>query len=106
DTTGGYDHCFVVESSNQELSLVAKLYEPESGRTMEILTTTPGIQFYSGNFLNNIRGAGGALFQKHSGLCLETEFFPNSVNEPEFPSPILHPDRTYRHITIHRFFTD
>jgi len=73
---------------------------------MEILTTTPGIQFYSGNFLENIRGAGGALFQKHSGLCLETGFFPNSINEPEFPSPILYPDRIYHQVTIHRFFTD
>ena len=106
DTAGGYDHCFVIESSNQELSLAAKLYEPESGRTMEILTTTPGIQFYSGNFLDNVRGAGGALFQKHSGLCLETGFFPNSINEPEFPSPILYPDRTYHQVTIHRFSTD
>ena len=106
DTAGGYDHCFVIESLNQERSLAAKLYEPESGRTMEILTTTPGIQFYSGNFLDHIRGAGGALFQKHSGLCLETGFFPNSINEPEFPSPILYPDRTYHQVTIHRFFTD
>jgi len=106
DIAGGYDHCFVIESSNQELSLAAKLYEPESGRTMEILTTTPGIQFYSGNFLDNVRGAGGALFQKHSGLCLETGFFPNSINEPEFPSPILYPDRRYHQVTIHRFSTD
>ena len=106
DTAGGYDHCFVIESSNQELNLAAKLYEPGSGRTVEILTTTPGIQFYSGNFLDNIRGAGGALFQKCSGLCLETGFFPNSINEPEFPSPILYPDRTYHQVTIHRFSTD
>ena len=106
NTVGGYDHCFVIESLNQELNLAAKLHEPESGRTMEILTTTPGIQFYSGNFLENIRGAGGALFQKHSGLCLETGFFPNSINEPEFPSPILYPDRTYHQVTIHRFSTD
>jgi len=106
DTAGGYDHCFVIESLNQELNLAAKVYEPESGRTMEILTTTPGIQFYSGNFLENIRGAGGALFQKHSGLCLETGFFPNSINEPEFPSPILYSDRIYHQVTIHRFFTD
>jgi len=106
DTAGGYDHCFIIEPSNQELSLAAKLYEPESGRTMEVLTTSPGIQFYSGNFLDNVRGAGGALFQKHSGLCLETGFFPNSINEPEFSSPILYPDRTYHQITIHRFFTD
>jgi aldose 1-epimerase len=106
NTTGGYDHCFVIESSNQELNLAAKLYEPESGRAMEILTTTPGIQFYSGNFLDNIKGAGGALFQKHSGLCLETGFFPNSINEPEFPSPILYPDKKYHQVTIHRFFTD
>lgn len=106
NTAGGYDHCFVIESSNQELNLAAKLHEPESGRTMEIFTTTPGIQFYSGNFIDNTRGADGALFQKHSGLCLETEFFPNSINEPGFPSPILHPDKTYHQVTIHRFSTD
>jgi aldose 1-epimerase len=106
NSSGGYDHCFVIEPSNQEPSLAARLYEPESGRTMEILTTTPGIQFYSGNFLDSIRGAGGALFQKHSGLCLETGFFPNSINEPGFPSPILYPDRTYHQITIHRFSTE
>jgi len=106
NTSGGYDHCFIIDSSNQELSLAAKLYEPKSGRTMEILTTKPGIQFYSGNLLENIRGAGGALFQKHSGLCLETEFFPNSVNEPNFPSPILYPDKKYKQVTIHRFFSN
>jgi len=106
DTADGYDHCFVIESSNQELNLAAKLYEPESGRTMGILTTTPGIQFYSGNFLDNIKGAGGALFQKHSGLCLETGLFPNSINEPGFPSPILYPDKAYHQVTIHRFSTD
>ena len=106
DTAGGYDHCFVIEPSNQELNLAAKVYEPKSGRTMEILTTTPGIQFYSGNFLTDTKGADGALFQKHSGLCLETEFFPNSINEPGFPSPILYPDRTYHQVTIHRFSID
>jgi len=106
DTASGYDHCFVIEALNQELSLAAKLYEPESGRTMEIFTTTPGIQFYSGNFLDNVRGAGGALFQKHGGLCLETGFFPNSINEPGFSSPILYPDKTYHQVTIHRFSTD
>ena len=103
ETAGGYDHCFVIESSNQELNLAAMLYEPESGRTMEILTTTPGIQFYSGNFLHPIKGADGVHFQKYSGLCLETEFFPNSINEPAFPSPILYPDGSYHQVTIHRF---
>lgn len=99
----GYDHCFVLASLSDELKLAAQLYEPESGRTMEILTTKPAIQLYTGNFLYEVGGAGGILFQKYGALCLETEYFPNSVNEHKFPSPVLYPAKTYHHITIHRF---
>ena len=103
---GGYDHCFVVDPSDQELTLIARLYEPKSGRGMRILTTKPGVQFYTGNLLHKIRGADGALFDKHGALCLETEFFPDAVNQPDFPSAILRLDETYHHITLHRFFID
>lgn len=103
---GGYDHCFVTDPSDQELTPIARLYEPKSGRGMTISTTKPGVQFYTGNLLGEIRGAGGALFDKHGALCLETEFFPDAVNEPHFPSSILRPGETYHHITTHRFFID
>ncbi len=106
NTTGGYDHCFVIDSSKQGLNLAAKLHEPKNGRSMEILTTKPGIQFYSGNLIEDTKGAGGTLFQRYGGLCLETEFFPNSVNEPKFPSPILYPHKTYNQVTIHRFYVE
>jgi len=103
---GGYDHCFVVDPSDQKLTLIARLYEPKSGRGMRILTTKLGVQFYTGNLLHKIRGGGGALFDKHGALCLETEFFPDAVNQPDFPSAILRPGETYRHTTVHRFFID
>ena len=103
---GGYDHCFVVDPSDQELVLIARLYEPKSGRGMTISTTKPGVQFYAGNLLDSIRGADGALFDKRGALCLETEFFPNAVNQLDFPSAILRPGETYHHTTVHRFFID
>jgi len=99
----GYDHCFVLEPFDHDLKLVAIVYEPDSGRTMEIFTTKPGIQFYSGNMLEDITGAQGRLFQRYGGLCLETEYFPNAINEPTFVSPVLLPGEVYHHITIHRF---
>jgi aldose 1-epimerase len=100
---GGYDHCFVLKSLNHQLKLAAILHEPESGRTMKISTTKPGIQFYSGNMLEDIRGAEGVLFNKYGGLCLETEYFPNAINEPGFISPILYPENVYHHITTYHF---
>jgi aldose 1-epimerase len=71
---------------------------------MEVWSSMPGIQFYTGNFLNGIAGARGAVYNRHFGLCLETEFFPDSVNRPHFPDCILRPGRTYAHKTVHRFF--
>jgi aldose 1-epimerase len=103
---GGYDHCFVRDPSNQELTLMARLYETENGRGMAVSTTKPGIQFYAGNLLETTRGAGGAVFERHGALCLEAEFFPDAVNHPDFPSAILQPGDTYHHITVHRFFID
>jgi len=104
DVPGGYDHCYVVAPSDQDLKLAAILYDPRSGRSMEVLTTQLGIQFYTGNFLDNVKGANGKIFKKHGALCLETQSLPDSINHPEFPSSILKPGETYRHITVHRFY--
>jgi aldose 1-epimerase len=93
---GGYDHCFVIDPSDEALAPAALLKDPHSGRVMEVFTTKPGIQFYSGNFLD-----GG--FEKHGALCLETQFFPDSPNQQAFPSSILNSGETYRHTTLHRF---
>ncbi|RPJ54202.1 MAG: galactose-1-epimerase, partial [Acidobacteria bacterium] len=77
---------------------------PKSGRVMEVDTVEPGIQFYSGNFLDGkLKGKSGAQYQKHAGFCLETQHFPDSVNQPNFPSTILHPGQTYRTTTVYRF---
>ncbi|MGQ9577238.1 MAG: aldose epimerase family protein [Candidatus Aminicenantales bacterium] len=101
---GGYDHNFVLRKGENSLHLAARLYEPRSGRLMEIMTTEPGLQFYSGNFLDGtIVGKSGLAYPKHSGLCLETQHFPDSPNHPDFPSTILRPGEKYSSTTIHRF---
>jgi len=94
---GGYDHCMVVGKRGGDLDLVGTVRDPSSGRTMEVHTTMPGVQFYAGNFLD------GSLFPKHGGFCLETQWFPDSVNIGHFPSSILRPGSTYHHRTVHRF---
>ncbi len=103
---GGYDHNFVLRRAGGSPGLAALVYEPESGRVLEILTDQPGIQFYSGNFLDGtIKGKGESLYGKHAGFCLETQHFPDSPNKPGFPPTILEPGKTYRTATVHRFFT-
>jgi aldose 1-epimerase len=100
----GYDHNFVLNRSGKELTSAAYVYEPAAARSVEILTTEPGIQFYSGNFLDgSIKGKKGVAYRKHQGFCLETQHFPDSVNHPNFPTTILRPGETYTQITIHRF---
>ena len=102
----GYDHCWVLNKEEGELARAATVYEPTSGRLMEVLTTEPGVQFYSGNFLNgSLTGKDGAVYQKRSGLCLETEHFPDSPNQPGFPSTELNPGETYETTTIYKFST-
>jgi aldose 1-epimerase len=102
----GYDHNYVLDSSGKRMALAARVYEPKTGRILEIRTDQPGIQFYSGNFLDGtLKGKYGIVYQKHYGLCLETQHFPDSVNHPNFPPTILHPGETYRTTTIHRFLT-
>jgi len=103
---GGYDHNFVLDgwSGDGTLRSAAVLHDPVSGRTMEVLTTEPGIQFYSGNFLDGSDlGKDGVVYEPRTGLCLETQHFPNSPNQPDFPSTLLRPGETYRSTTVYRF---
>jgi len=101
---GGYDHNFVLTRSGPGLALAARLVDSVSGRTLELRTTEPGIQFYSGNFLDgSITGKGGAVYRRRTGLCLETQHFPDSPNQPGFPSTILEPGQTYRSRTVWTF---
>ena len=101
---GGYDHCYVLnKKEGDELSLAARIVEPKSGRVMEIHTTQPGIQLYTGNFLDGSLTVAGKPCKKHYGFCLETEHFPDSPNRPEYPSTVLRPGETYRQVTVHRF---
>lgn len=104
---GGYDHNWVLNKDKQgELSLAAEVYEPNSGRVMEIWTTQPAIQFYSGNFLDGSNvGKGGVAYQHRTAFCLETQHYPDSPNNPNFPSTVLKPGETYTHKTVHKFFT-
>ena len=102
----GYDHNFVLRPApaGQPMRLAAVVTEPKSGRRMEVLTTEPGIQFYSGNFLDGtIKNRKGVPYNKHAGFCLETQHFPDSVNQPKFPSTILEPGKTYSTTTIYQF---
>jgi aldose 1-epimerase len=103
---GGYDHNFVVDgwSGDGSLGPAAVLRDPVSGRTMEVLTTEPGIQFYSGNFLDGSDiGKDGVVYERRTGLCLETQHFPDSPNQPDFPSTVLRPGETFRSTTVYRF---
>jgi aldose 1-epimerase len=103
---GGYDHNFVLRSEGGAMALAVRVFEPKSGRVMEISTTEPGLQFYSGNFLDGaITGKGGKVYSRHAGFCLETQHFPDSPNKPAFPSTILRPGAVYKSLTIHRFST-
>jgi len=104
---GGYDHNYVLTSGGGMLALAARVREPKSGRVMEVLTTEPGIQFYTGNFLDGtLTGKAGVAYRKHAGFCLETQHFPDSVNHPNFPSTILEPGKTYQTTTVYRFSTE
>ena len=100
----GYDHNWVLRSSNGTLALAATVHEPESGRFMEVLTTEPGVQFYAGNFLDGtLVGKNGVRYLRRAGLCLETQHFPDSPNQPTFPSTVLRPGQVYQTQTIYKF---
>jgi aldose 1-epimerase len=103
--TRGYDHNYVLNSSNGSLAPAARVYEPDSGRVMEVYTTEPGMQFYTANGMRGIKGKNGKIYQRHYGFCLETQHFPDSPNKPNFPSVILRPGQTYNTQTVFKFST-
>jgi aldose 1-epimerase len=102
--SGGYDHNFVIDRwDGTTCRMIAEVIEPRRGRRMEVHTTQPGVQFYTANFLSGLSGKRGAVYNRHSGLCLETQHFPDSVNHPHFPTTILRPGDTWRQTTEYRF---
>jgi aldose 1-epimerase len=104
---GGYDHNWVLNKQGNNLAKVATAYHPKSGRVMDVYTTEPGLQFYSGNFLDGrlANTKGGAKYVQHAALCLETQHFPDSPNHPNFPNTILKPGETYKSTTVYKFST-
>ncbi len=99
----GYDHAWVIKKG-EGVRLAARAKDPKTGRVMEISSNQPGIQFYGGNFLDGtVAGKGGVAYSKRSAFCLETEGFPDSPNQPSFPSPVLRPGETYTHTMVHKF---
>jgi aldose 1-epimerase len=102
---GGYDHCWVLNKSSEDaLEWVVKATDPESGRVFELATTEPGVQFYTGNFLDgSLTGKGGVVYEKRYGLCFEPEHYPDSPNQPNFPSVVLNPGDEYKTTTVWKF---
>lgn len=104
DVPGGYDHNYCLHDEGEALHHAASVHEPDSGITMDVETTKPGMQFYTGNFLDgSLIGKGGRPCEKHGGFCLETQFYPDSPNQDAFPDSILRPGEEYRHTTLYRF---
>lgn len=105
----GYDHNFVLRgdvANTGKPAFTARAVEPKSGRVLELLTTEPGVQLYTANWLDgSLTGKGGIVYRQHAAFCLEAEHFPNSINTPHFPSTVLRPGQTYRQTTVHRFST-
>ncbi len=102
----GYDHNFVLRHGGGKLGRCATVYEPRTGRVLEIWTDQPGVQFYSGNFLDGtLTGKGGWAYRQHHAFCLETQHFPDSPNQPHFPRTVLRPGQVYKTTTVHRFST-
>lgn len=101
---GGYDHNWVLDNQNGKLSLAATVHEPTTGRTLEVHTTEPGLQFYCGNFLDGkLTGKSGKPYNFRNGFCLETQHYPDSPNQPSFPSTILQPGKTLKSTTVYQF---
>jgi aldose 1-epimerase len=103
DIEPGYDINYVLDMEKGILKRVAALFDPASGRSMEVLTTLPGIQLYTSNHIEQIGGKGGLKYHKHGAVCLETQYYPNSCNQPLFPSTLLRPGEAYDEITVYRF---
>lgn len=105
--TGGYDHNFVLNDAENPTRLAARIFEESSGRILEVVTTQPGIQFYSGNFLDgSLVGKGGVAYEKYSAMCLETQHFPDSPNHTNFPSTVLRAAEVFEQLTVFRFSTE
>jgi aldose 1-epimerase len=103
---GGYDHNWVINKPLGELGVMARVYEPQTGRVLEVLSTEPGLQFYTGNFLDGtITGKYGQVYEHRTGFCMEPQHFPDSPNKPNFPSVVLKPGEVYRNTIIYRFST-
>jgi aldose 1-epimerase len=101
---GGYDHNWVIAKPAGQFALMARVHEPTTGRVLEVLSTEPGLQFYSGNFLDGtITGKSGRVYQFRNGFCMEPQHYPDSPNQPNFPSVVLKPGETYRNTIIYRF---
>lgn len=101
---GGYDHCWVLNTDGDLSKVAASVYDPENGRFMQVYTTEPGIQFYSGNFLDStLHGKYGDVYPKHASIVLETEHYPDSPNQPNFPSTVLNPGDTFHSSSIYKF---
>jgi aldose 1-epimerase len=103
EQAGGYDLSYVLESVEHELRRAASVYHPASGRSMEVLTTCPAVQFYSGEKLSGVPDRKGGRLEKRDAFCLETQYHPDAVNHEHFPSIILNPEEVYQEKTIHRF---
>jgi aldose 1-epimerase len=104
NTPTGYDHNFVINGEPNQLRPVARVKDPKSGRVMTVSADQPGVQFYTGNFLNGSAKGKGATYAQYSGFCLETQKFPNAINIPAWRDQIiLNPGQTYRHVMIHKF---
>ena len=99
----GYDHNYVINGGGKGLTLAARVSEPTMGRIMEVMTTEPGVQFYSANHVNNVAGKGGKTYQKRGAFCLETQHYPDTPNKKEFPTTLLRPGQTYSTTTIYKF---
>ena len=100
---GGYDHNYVVNNFTGELKKIAEVFDPQSGRMMEVATDQPGVQLYTGNGLRGQVGKGGKTYVPQSAVCLETQHFPDSPNQPNFPSTVLRPGETYRQVCVYTF---
>jgi len=104
EVEGGYDHNYVANKPGGEYGIIARVKEPVSGRVMEVYTSEPGVQFYTGNFLNGIlTGKGGVQYNKHWGFCLETQHYPDSPNQKDFPTTLLNPGGEYGYRTVYKF---
>lgn len=101
--TLGYDHNWVIDNADGTLREIALLEDPKSGRKMKTYTTLPGVQFYAGNCISKENGKAGAVYEPRTGMCLETQYYPDTINKPQFPSAVFGPNREYDAVTVYQF---